>query len=408
MKILLLSDVRIQNPTSGSEQVLYQHATGLGLEGNDVFAITRANQNFAPIEVNKYFNVQDACYSVDTNNLFFGSLAILKRPAYLLDKFKNVGPFSMAISHQPLTCFSLIVSGKLKELPLLYVYHSPSHLEYELFNEGQNHLSHLPQIIARKFIEKFCLRKSSKIMVLSQYMKEKARQIHRIPANHIVVNPGGVDLKRFRPFSMRKRVKGELGLPERSIHLLTVRNLEPRMGIDNLIKSIKILRRNGKDVHLTICGDGPQKKNLKKLIYELALAKDVRLAGFIPSEQLPRYYNAADFFILPTRQLEGFGLVTPESMACGTPVVGTPVGGTQEILSNFDSNFLCRDPSPEAIADTVQKILKHYYQDQDRYKDLRAACRRYVKKNYSWKRHINQLKIIINEMLGSDYNNNPS
>ena len=94
-------------------------------------------------------------------------------------------------------------------------------------------------------------------------MKQKIQHIHQIPANHIVVNPGGVDLRLFRPFGKRKQIKNELGLPENTIHLLTVRNLEPRMGVDNLIKSIEILKRNGKFLHLTICGDGPEKKNLK-------------------------------------------------------------------------------------------------------------------------------------------------
>ena len=54
-------------------------------------------------------------------------------------------------------------------------------------------------------------------------------------------DPGGVDLKRFRPFDQRKEIKSDLVLPKNKIDLLTVRNLEPRMGVDNLIKSIKII-----------------------------------------------------------------------------------------------------------------------------------------------------------------------
>jgi hypothetical protein len=105
MKILFLSDVPVQNPTSGSEQVLYQQATGLTLEGNSVFAITRANRISESIEFNQYDNVQDACYSVNTNNSFLSLLTILRKPPYLFDKFRNAMPFSLAISHQPLTCF---------------------------------------------------------------------------------------------------------------------------------------------------------------------------------------------------------------------------------------------------------------------------------------------------------------
>ena len=141
MKILFISDVPIQNPTSGSEQVLYQQATGLALEGNSVFAITRENRNFKSIEFNHYGSLQNACYSVNTNKFSRSLLTILKEPPYLFDKFRGAIPFSLAISHQPLTCFSLIQSGKLKKMPLLYICHSPSHLEYELLNEPQLYLS---------------------------------------------------------------------------------------------------------------------------------------------------------------------------------------------------------------------------------------------------------------------------
>jgi glycosyltransferase involved in cell wall biosynthesis len=291
-------------------------------------------------------------------------------------------------------------------MPLLYVCHSPSHLEYELLNEGKISFRYWPQLTIRKWIERFCLKKSSKIMVLSRYIKRKIEHTHKIPSHHFDVNPGGVDLKRFRPFGNRRQIKRELRLPENKIHLLTVRNLEPRMGLDNLIKSIKDINSVRNNAHLTICGDGPEKKNLQQLINELDLIKEVTLTGFIPSELLPKFYNAADFFILPTRKLEGFGLVTPESMACGTPVVGTPVGGTQEILSSFDSNFLCRDSSPEAIADGIQKIIKLHFNDRKIYENLRMRCREHVKNSYSWQRHINQLSSIINDTVSRRHGQN--
>jgi len=392
MKILFVSDVPIQNPASGSEKVLYQQVTGLASKEDNVLAITRENRKFKSTEFHKYDNLQDACYSVDTNNSFFSLLTILKKPPYLFNKLKNEIPFSLVISHQPLTCFSLILSKKLDQTPFLYVYHSPSHLEYELLNDGRPSFKHLIHVIVRKWIERFCLKKTSKIMVLSHYMKEKIQHIHKIPANHIVVNPGGVDLSFFRPFDNRKQIKSELGLPENSIHLLTVRNLEPRMGLDNLLKAIYLLRKRQVEAYLVIGGEGPERDNLHNQINKYDLSNDVVMAGFIPNEKLSKYYNAADFFILPTRKLEGFGLVTPESMACGTPVCGTPVGGTKEILANFNNDCLFKNSSPEAIAEGIQKIIKFYSPNSEKYEDLRQKCRRYAEHNYSWHQHVEKLK----------------
>ncbi|MFH1993111.1 MAG: glycosyltransferase family 4 protein [Pseudomonadota bacterium] len=150
---------------------------------------------------------------------------------------------------------------------------------------------------------------------------------------------------------------------------------------------------------MTVGGEGVERKNLESLIRAFGLENDVMLTGFISADLLPDFYGAADCFILPTRSLEGFGLVTPESMACGTPVLGTPVGGTKEILSGFDAQFLFRDTSPESMADGIRFAIEEYFYDKNRYDALRLRCREYAKKNYSWERHIDQLKSILEEIV---------
>ena len=166
-------------------------------------------------------------------------------------------------------------------------------------------------------------------------------------------------------------------MPAGKIHLLTVRNLEPRMGLDNLLKAIALLKEKALNIHLVIGGKGPERKNLENLIRRYELFDHVTMTGFIPAEQLPKYYGAADFFVLPTRELEGFGLVTPESMACGTPVLGTPVGGTREILSGFDSKFLFKDATPGAMVEGILWAVDHWLNDEEKYVGLRHRCREY-------------------------------
>jgi hypothetical protein len=99
MKILFLSDVPIQTPASGSEQVLYQQATGLAMKGNNVFTITRMNRNLKSIEFSHNDNMQDVCYSVNTSNSLSALFNILRNPPYLFNNFRNEIPFSLAISH---------------------------------------------------------------------------------------------------------------------------------------------------------------------------------------------------------------------------------------------------------------------------------------------------------------------
>ncbi|MDY6989130.1 MAG: glycosyltransferase family 4 protein [Thermodesulfobacteriota bacterium] len=398
MKVLFLADVPLENPGSGSEQVLHHQAIGLTREGMAVYAITRqaAPPSWILRDVNGIAEGTYRASALDIGRSFF---PVLKYPLKFYRGFTQSGPFDAAVCHQPFNCLSLLMTRQLQKVPQLYVFHSPSHEEYTLAHQEENWLTNLPHIATRLMIERFCVRGCAKIMVLSRYMKGKVRDIHGIPPHRIVVNPGGVDMNRFQPPQDREALKERLGFSGDRLQLLTVRNLEPRMGLDNLLKSIHILKKDCHDLHLTIVGDGMERHHMENLIEQYDLSGEVTMAGFVPSELLPQYYGAADFSILPTRHLEGFGLVTPESLACGTPVLGTPVGGTKEILSRFDSHFLFRDPSPEAIAEGIKWAVHEFFPWKKAYDALRLRCRQYALEHYSWERHVEQLTSTLHEML---------
>jgi glycosyltransferase involved in cell wall biosynthesis len=308
-------------------------------------------------------------------------------------------PFVIAVCHHPFAYFSLLISGKLKNLPVIHVFHSPTHQEYLLLNEQKSWLRNVIPAKARWFIERYCLKRSTKIVVLSHYMKNLVVDTYGIPADRLVVNPGGVDLERFIPVPDRSNLKEDLGFPRKHIHLLTVRNLEARMGLDNLIRAIDLIKKNGLQIHLTIVGEGPEREKLEQLIQEYQLSDNIRMMGFVSSKSLPLIYCAADFFILPTRELEGFGLVTPESMSCGTPVLGTPVGATKEILSNFNGEFLFDDTTPSAMASGIQAAVKKYFENEAKYTKIRDKCCDFARKNYTWQRHLQQLQSIIMDAI---------
>jgi glycosyltransferase involved in cell wall biosynthesis len=307
--------------------------------------------------------------------------------------------FDAVIIHQPGNFFSLAMFGKLRKVTKIYVYHSPWHYEYLLSRPDKQGATQIIAAKIRLLIERFCLQKVNRIVTLSSYMKNMLHHTHAVPLDKIEINPGGVDLERFRPLKDREAEKIIRSFPPDCVHLLTVRNLEPRMGLDRLLKCMVILHKARIKVHLCIGGDGPERAKIQNLIRELDLADDVTMTGFIPPDSLPSYYGASDFFILPTRNLEGFGLVTPESMACGTPVLGTPVGGTSEILSNFVPQFLFTDTSPEAMAAGIKRAIEKYFNDFNCYLKLRINCRKYIEKKFSWDRHIHQLAASLEKQI---------
>lgn len=401
MKVLFVADVPLENPVSGSEQVLYQQAVGLAQDGMDVYAITRQERepDFVIREVEDV--VTEGSFRANPASIWQFFSALKKHPIKIYDQFSQESSFQAIVCHQPFNCLALLLAKKLKDIPIIYIFHSPSHEEYELMHEDGSALKTFLPVTARKVIEGYCIRKACKVMTLSGFMKQKAHGFHNVSNDLITVNPGGVDLSRFSPFDDRDSLKDKLVFPKRKTHLLTIRNIEPRMGVDNLVKALSILKKDGIDVHLTIGGDGVEKQNIENLIRDLELNAEITMAGFIPADLLAQYYGAADFFVMPTRSLEGFGLVTPEALACGTPVLGTPVGGTKEILENFDAKFLFNDATPEAMAEGIKEALGKYSSDEAEYADLRNRCRQFAETNYSWKRHVDQLKALLQDTQGS-------
>jgi len=400
MKVLFLTDASPIRPASGSEQVIYRQATGLHQQGLDVRVISRRNGPSTDVQYNRIAGVREACYSVDVKNYFRFLNSLFRITPQLFDNFKGKVPFSAFIVHQPFTCLPLLIRGRLKNTPLIYVFHSPNHEEYLIANRNGGKSFFQAQI--RKRIEGYCLQRSKKIIVLSRYMKQKVVHTHGIDEARILVIPGGADLVQFKPPANRRELKQELGLPVDRIHLLTVRNLEPRMGLDNLLEAMRLLKGNIRAPHLIIGGNGPERSNIEKLVNRYELTNDIDLTGFIPAELLSKYYGAADFFILPTHRLEGFGLVTAESLACGTPVLGTPVGGTTEILSKLEPRLLFKRSTPDAIADGITMAIRTFYDDNEKYEKLRIKCREHAEKKYSWQRHVDQLRLIINDLVNND------
>jgi glycosyltransferase involved in cell wall biosynthesis len=139
--------------------------------------------------------------------------------------------------------------------------------------------------------------------------------------------------------------------------LLTVKRLHPVAGYEDLLKAFAILAPRVPEARWCIAGGGELRADLERQAESAGIASRVRFLGLVDHHDLPRYYAAADLFVLPSR-LESWGTVMLEALACGTRVVATATAGAREAHGYFDDDLtLSPVEAPEALADAVQGAL---------------------------------------------------
>ena len=383
MNILMVADVSIKNVIGGAPRVLREESKRLKQRGHNVWVLTRQVPN-SDLTEEIVEGVKESRYKIVENNTFTYITSSIFNSRRLFERIVRGKRFDVINFHQPFSALGVNISRKSRNIKKIYTFHSPAFKEYETRNEvpsnswGRCH--YRLNSYFRKRIERYNLKKCEKIRTLSEYMKRELLSCHSISDEKVVVIPGGVDSDRFTPSSDRLKLKKKLRVPVEKTLLLSVRNLVPRMGLENLIYAMADVVKKTRDVYLILGGEGALEERLKGLVKQLELDLFIRFEGFIPENKLPFYYQAADLFVLPTKIMEGFGLVTVESLSCGTPVLGTPIGGTKEILDGLDGRLLFKGTEPRHIS---EKIL-YFLNRQSELDNLRGKCRQFIVDNYSW------------------------
>lgn len=285
--------------------------------------------------------------------------------------------------HFALYVFLPMLAGLFKGVPVVFNFQGPwaGEARVELSRGGRPPSArHRVAWALKKFIEGYVYRRCDRLIVLCGEFKKLLAEEYRVDPEKVTVLSGGCDIDRFSPGD-RGQARRALGLPEKAKIVFTVRRLVRRVGIDLLIRSVPLLTPEHGDLLLVVGGEGPLRADLEALADELGVSGRVVFTGFIGEKDLLLYYRAADVMALPSVAYEGFGLVTVEAMACGIPVVGTPVGATVEILNRLNPGLVARDISSEGLAETIKGVLRGEGWVPDR-----RRCRCFAADNYSWAR----------------------
>ncbi|MBI3798295.1 MAG: glycosyltransferase family 4 protein [Deltaproteobacteria bacterium] len=403
MKILIVADVAPDQVGGGGERVLRAQLRGLADRGHAVTLLYRRGEG-KPTEAGELLRgIQTLSYPVTRAHAAGFAFSSIARAWSCYRQLSAREDFDVIIFHQPFSALGVLLAAARDTPRKVYTFHSSAAEESQLrIGEDQLHpegFRSKPRASLLHQMEHFCLRHCDLVCVLSEFSRQKVQSRFRIPADRIAKIPGGVDTARFYPIADRKAVRRRLSLPVDRPLLLSVRNLVNRMGLENLLLAMRPVVSFCPQVLLIIGGAGPLAGKLKGMTAQLGLADHVRFLGLISDIDLPCYYQTADFFILPTRALEGFGLVTVEALACGTPVLATPIGATPELLGGLEKTLLFSGTAPEAIAQGIVTNLQRFAAEPQDYEALRQHCWTTVKARFGWERVIGQWEAELGKLV---------
>lgn len=394
MNIVLFAEVTVERVIGGAERVLRQQALGLAKLGHYVHVIARAP--FESAEANLSIgSVTERRYPVARTSEPAFVWSSVQNSLRAFDLTRQACPVDIAMIHQSLAGLGPILFRYGMVSLWVYVCHSLAHEEYlaraERAATTLERVRRRLSVRARRWIERTVIRRCHHVIVLSEFMKQQVMATHGIVSKDITVVPGAADPATFYPAHDRNEIRRELKLPESRTLLFTVRNLVPRMGLENLLEAMTMLGEEQRNLLLLIGGEGQLRPRLEELIRSRGLQDSVQLLGFVPEDQLAKYYQASDLVVLPTLQLEGFGLVTVEALACGTPVVGTPVGAIPEVLSTVDPLLVTEGTDGLSLAKTLRLLLKRFRDQPGERERFSKKGREVVERRYNWAAHTSDL-----------------
>lgn len=182
------------------------------------------------------------------------------------------------------------------------------------------------------------------------------QQLHRdngYPLDHMTSVRTGIDLERFRPLD-KSAMRAKLGVADAPT-LGILATLRDWKGHQQLLEAMVTLRERFDDWRLLIIGDGPERGRLQTSVDALGLGDIVRLVG--NQENVPEWLSALDLFVLPSYGSEGVPQGIMQAMACGVPVVATPVGAVAEAVQDRQTGLMTPPRDPPALARTLATLM---------------------------------------------------
>lgn len=232
---------------------------------------------------------------------------------------------------------------------------------------------------------------SYKAIASTSHCMAKETKKYLMKNQEIYITPFGVDIEKFKNLNLEKK--------EDKIIIGIVKTLEPKYGIEYLIKAIKELEKIVEKeifekMEVRIYGKGRLRESLENLTKELRLEEKIKFKGFILNSKVPKVINEMDIFVVPSiLDSESFGVAAVEAMACEVPVVVSDADGLKEVVIENKTGFIVPKKDYKAIAEKLKKLIT----DKALRQNFGKSGRRRVIELYNWDDNVENMIDIYRE-----------
>jgi len=394
MKVVMLTNVVAPDKLGGLERYVRELSAALVRRGREVTVVSKSTSpELVPDEVGDD-GVRILRYAAPQKS---DPLFALKYPRAISSAVRkelaqigsdNSNPDTVVHGHFPLPMLAL----RRQRTPYVYTFHAPVHKEILGERQGTYRLprfAQTPAVNGLRLLEASVLRRAAHVTTLSRFVHDEMAAMTGSSTPPWTLIPGGLDTERFSP-----GLSGDVGFANRPL-IVAARRLVERTGVENLVAAMPDVLSHHPTTQLVITGDGPRGPHIARYISDHGLGENVHLLGRVSDDELLALYRAADLTVTPTFELEGFGLSTAESMACGTPALVTPVGANPEVVRELGDRFIAASYSGADIATRIITLLD----DPGYLAEVRSKCRDIVHPSMSWDHVAEQFCKIYDETL---------
>ena len=340
--------------TGGMSVYVRELSRELGRRGHRVDIYTRHNQNAHDRVVELHKNVRLIHLRLGDNQY----LSKVDMVPHLQDFFRELEQFRLAND----LAYDLIhshywLSGKLGlwaqetwKRPHVVMFHSLGAVKDHTGIGG-------PEPEIRIATENAVIKTCHRIFAPTQREKERLVNFYSASPSKIGVVPCGVDLELFCPMD-QSTARRQLGFNPEDTLALFVGRFDAMKGLDTLLEAMRYLKHRRHLRLIIVGGDGihtPEGQRLLGLVRTFGVEDSIAFIGRIEQKDLPAYYNAADVMVMPSHY-ESFGLVSLEALACGIPVVATPVGVMDALIKEGQNGQLVTNGDAKLLAEAIDKV----------------------------------------------------